>query len=223
MGNYKNIPIIAESFVENLDFDNRVIFSMKSSKSVILFWNYEDMHAIDPLLVLSSPLEIMTFEFNPKDPSIIIAGAINGQIMMWDLKGLEIGTSSKKKVKKTQTGSTKEILPVITSVLQDPASVQQVSDTVKRNVASHKAPIVCIRWLPSGLELDMKKNISTLIPPASSEINQFASISTDGQVLLWEKKFLDAQKKPVTDVQYLLNLVISVFMEGRIRISLVQA
>ena len=223
MGNYKNIPIIAESFVENLDFDNRVIFSMKSSKSVILFWNYEDMHAIDPLLVLSSPLEIMTFEFNPKDPSIIIAGAINGQIMMWDLKGLEIGTSSKKKVKKTQTGSTKEILPVITSVLQDPASVQQVSDTVKRNVASHKAPIVCIRWFPSGLELDMKKNISTLIPPASSEINQFASISTDGQVLLWEKKFLDAQKKPVTDVQYLLNLVISVFMEGRIRISLVQA
>ena len=196
---------------------------MKSSKSVILFWNYEDMHAIDPLLVLSSPLEIMTFEFNPKDPSIIIAGAINGQIMMWDLKGLEIGTSSKKKVKKTQTGSTKEILPVITSVLQDPASVQQVSDTVKRNVASHKAPIVCIRWFPSGLELDMKKNISTLIPPASSEINQFASISTDGQVLLWEKKFLDAQKKPVTDVQYLLNLVISVFMEGRIRISLVQA
>ena len=61
---------------------------MKSSKSVILFWNYEDMHAIDPLLILSSPLEIMTFEFNPKDPSIIIAGAINGQIMMWDLKGL---------------------------------------------------------------------------------------------------------------------------------------
>ena len=168
VGNYKNIPIIAESFVENLDFDNRVIFSMKSSKSVILFWNYENMHAIDPLLVLSSPLEIMTFEFNPKDPSIIIAGTINGQIMMWDLKGLEIGISSKKKVKKAQTGSTKEILPVITSVLQDPASVQQVSDTVKRNVASHKAPIICIKWFPSGLELDMKKNISTLIPPGSS-------------------------------------------------------
>lgn len=109
------------------------------------------MHAIDPLLVLSSPLEIMTFEFNPKDPSIIIAGAINGQIMMWDLKGLDIGMVSKKKVKKAETGNMKEIQPVITSVLQDPASIQPVSDTVKRNVASHKAPIVCMKWLPPGL------------------------------------------------------------------------
>lgn len=61
---------------------------MKSSKSFILFWNYEDLHAIDPLLILTSPLEILIFEFNPKDPSIVIAGTINGQIMMWDLKNL---------------------------------------------------------------------------------------------------------------------------------------
>lgn len=33
-------------------------------------------------------------------------------------------------------------------------------------------------------------------------MNQFASISSDGQVLLWEKKFLDAHKKPVTDVPF---------------------
>ena len=33
-------PIIAESFLENLGFDDRVTFSMKSSKSFILFWNY---------------------------------------------------------------------------------------------------------------------------------------------------------------------------------------
>ena len=69
----------------------------------------------------------------------------------------------------------------------------------------------------------MKKNISTLIPPATSELNQFASISTDGQVLLWEKKFLDAQKKPVTDVQFLNNLAFAVFLEGRLWIPSLQA
>lgn len=37
-------------------------------------------------------------------------------------------------------------------------------------------------------------------------MNQFASISTDGQVLLWEKKFVDAHKKPVTDVILYVNL-----------------
>ena len=74
---------------------------MKSSKSLILFWNYEDMHAIDPLLILTSPLEILTFEFNPKDPNIIVAGTINGQILMWDLKSVQLGQTTKKKGKRS--------------------------------------------------------------------------------------------------------------------------
>jgi len=45
----------------------------------------------------------------------------------------------------------------------------------------------------------MKKSYSALIQPSGSEITQFATISTDGQVLLWDKKFLDPQKKPITD------------------------
>lgn len=75
-----------------------------------------------------------------------------------------------------------------------------VTDTIKRNVPSHKSPVVCIKWFPSGLELDLKKSYSTLLTSPGTEINQFASISSDGQILLWEKKFLDAQKKPITDV-----------------------
>ena len=46
----------------------------------------------------------------------------------------------------------------------------------------------------------MKKSYSATIQPMGNEINQFATISSDGQVLLWDKKFLDAQKKPITDV-----------------------
>ena len=98
----KNPPIIAESFTENLTYEERVIFSMKSSKSFILFWNYEDLHAIDPLLVLTSPLEVLTFEFNPKDPSIIVAGTINGQIMLWDIRGIHLGQPSKKKGRRSE-------------------------------------------------------------------------------------------------------------------------
>ena len=50
-------------------------------------------------------------------------------------------------------------------------------------------------------------------------MNQFASISSDGQVLLWEKKFLDAHKQPVTDVISAYNLVVSVYLESRLWIS----
>ena len=86
------------------------------------------------------------------------------------------------------------------SALQDPSSVAQVTDQVKRNVPSHKAPVVCLKWFPSGLEIEIKKSYSMLVPPHGTEINQFASMSLDGQILLWEKKFLDAHKKPVSDL-----------------------
>ncbi len=59
------------------------------------------MHAIDPLLILTSPLEILTFEFNPKDPNVIVAGTINGQILLWDLKNVQLGQTTKKKGKKS--------------------------------------------------------------------------------------------------------------------------
>jgi WD40 repeat protein len=147
----RNPPIIAESFIENLSYDERIVFSMKSSKSFILFWNYEDLHAIDPLLILTSPLEVLTFEFNPKDPNIVIAGTINGQIMMWDLKVLGLGESIKKKGKKSDKHEIREIAPSLMSALQDPTNITPITDQIKRNVPSHKSPVVCIKWLPSGL------------------------------------------------------------------------
>ena len=178
---------------------------MKSSKSFILFWNYEDMHAIDPLLILSSPLEITTFEFNPKDPSIIVAGTINGQILLWDLKNVQLGQNNKKKGKRSEKNEVRDINPSLLSALQDPSNIIPVSDQIRRNVPSHKTPVVCLKWFPSTLEIEMKKSYSALIQPSGAEINQFATISADGQVLLWEKKFLDNQKKLITDVFPILS------------------
>jgi len=43
-----------------------------------VFWDFEDIHSIEPVLVLSSPLEIISFEFNPKDPNLVVGGAMNG-------------------------------------------------------------------------------------------------------------------------------------------------
>ena len=37
------------------------------------------------------------------------------------------------------------------SALQDPTNITQVTDTIKKNVPSHKAPIVCLKWFPNGL------------------------------------------------------------------------
>ena len=93
----KSKYIVAESFLENLSFEERVIYSVKSHKSLVVFWDFEDIHSIEPVVVLSSPLEILTFEFNIKDPNVVIGGAMNGQIMMWDLSGTSLSVFSSKK------------------------------------------------------------------------------------------------------------------------------
>ena len=51
------------------------------------------------------------------------------------------------------------------SALQDPSSVAPIQDTIKKNVPSHKAPILCIRWFPPGLEIEIRKSYSTLVEP----------------------------------------------------------
>lgn len=95
--------IVAESFIENLSFDDRAVLAVKSYKSMIMFWDFEDIHSIEPILILSSPLEILCFDFNPKDPNIVVAGAINGQVLMWNLGGATSSTSlSAKKVQKAK-------------------------------------------------------------------------------------------------------------------------
>jgi len=75
---YNKSKYIAASFVENLSFDERVIYSNKSHKNVIVLWDYDDIHSYDPVLILTCPLEIICFAFNPKDPNLIVGGAING-------------------------------------------------------------------------------------------------------------------------------------------------
>ena len=83
-----------------------------------------------------------------------MAGTINGQILMWDIKNIQLGQQpSKKKDSKKPKNKIREISPAIMSALQDPSSVTAVTDQIKRNVPSHKAPIVCLKWFPSGLEI----------------------------------------------------------------------
>ena len=62
--------------MENLSFDERIIYYLKSHKSLIVFWDFEDIHSIELVLLLSSPMEVISFEFNLKDPNIIIGGTI---------------------------------------------------------------------------------------------------------------------------------------------------
>jgi WD40 repeat protein len=67
---------------------------------------------------------------------------------------------------------------------------------------SHKNPVLCLQWFPSNVEIDKKniQNYSTPNPP--NEIHQFATISCDGMILIWDNRFLDPKDKKGTTVDY---------------------
>ena len=52
------------------------------------------------------------------------------------------------------------INPLIISMLQDPTgAATQGSEVVKKNVNSHKNPVLALKWIPSTIEIDRKFNI----------------------------------------------------------------
>ncbi|EGR33375.1 hypothetical protein IMG5_055180 [Ichthyophthirius multifiliis] len=195
---------IAASFVENLSFEERVAFQQKSHKFMIVFWDFSDQHSIDPILTLTTPLEIITFQFNPKDPNIIIGGAINGQILMWDLGPSNINNLLGKKGQKMTKDKSEipELNPMIMSCLQDPASASApiTNEVIKKNVNSHKNPVLSLQWLPTTIEFNSKAILNLIVHPNGGECHQFASISCDGQILFWDKRFNYNEPKKNFDI-----------------------
>lgn len=87
------------------------------------------------------------------------------------------------------------------SALQDPsgAAQQGASEVIRKNVNSHKNPVLSLKWLPNSIEID-RKHFSSVNPNTTGDYNQFLTISEDGQVLLWDIRFGDKDPRKNPDV-----------------------
>jgi hypothetical protein len=119
--------------------------------------------------------------------------------VVWQLDERVKVSSNKREEKKDTRSRTKErkeenvnLLPYALSALQEPFGVPPVIPvdiySNKKNINSHRNPILSIEWLPIGLEIDWKRKPITLVPKekTSSEHNQFFTVSMDGQLLFWD-------------------------------------
>eukprot|EP01017_Pseudomicrothorax_dubius_P046521 TRINITY_DN8202_c0_g1_i6.p1 TRINITY_DN8202_c0_g1~~TRINITY_DN8202_c0_g1_i6.p1 ORF type:complete len:722 (-),score=183.31 TRINITY_DN8202_c0_g1_i6:12-2177(-) len=211
--------IIAESFVENWNFEKRLEESLKSNESFILILEFEELHMVQPLYRLVSPVEITSFDFNPLNPNKIVGCAINGQVLLWDLKGAlkvaEKSTGKKTKREKREDQEIPRVLPEVISAPQEPNSIPPPSsELVRKNVNSHKGPALCVRWLPKAIKMDLKTFSNVL--PNTAEVTQFVSIGVDGQILFWETKFPSEQDPRVYPEMYpwRANYAIQLFRPG---------
>ena len=55
----------------------------------ILVWTFATL--MHPEYILESPVEVTCFEFNSAQPSLVVGGCCNGQIIMWDNSRVSLG------------------------------------------------------------------------------------------------------------------------------------
>ena len=93
------------------------------------------------------------------------------------------------------------VKPRLVSALQDATTGtgNRIDEMKSKNVPSHKAQIVDIKWVPEDFEVEKRALHHTLINKSTSiifskslilslgkERNQFVSLSEDGQILIWD-------------------------------------
>lgn len=81
----KKAHLIAVSLIDKLNFDERTLKMGKSFDSSVLILNHADPNSIKLNYLLSTPIEVTVIEWHPEHTNILIGGAINGQVVAWDI------------------------------------------------------------------------------------------------------------------------------------------
>ena len=79
-----NAGIVAVSCGDSYSFNERIDLSFIQSNFLILIWSFVD--PIHPQLFLEAPDTVRCFQFNPSNPSVIVGGCSNGQIVLWNIE-----------------------------------------------------------------------------------------------------------------------------------------
>ncbi|NXP05918.1 WDR63 protein, partial [Thinocorus orbignyianus] len=194
--------IIAVSSREQLFYEEEVNLSVKSvlQQSVILFLSFSD--TIHPQLMLECPEDIYCFQFSPSDPNIIVAGCINGQIVLWDISQHEENLqSTKPDADGVKMSDTDTVNPSVPNVLQhncmsgtDPPLVRFC--TVSSIQYSHKKPVTDIHWLPDYSEANQTDATFEIKAGACM---QLVTCSPDCSILFWDIPATKLSEQPSSE------------------------
>lgn len=70
----------------------------KSFDSNVLIVNLSEPTVLTLNYILTTPVEITVIEFHPENPNVMIGGAINGQLVAWDVASADHRINEGKKV-----------------------------------------------------------------------------------------------------------------------------
>jgi dynein intermediate chain 3, axonemal len=170
--------LVAMALVEDLDFNERTERMNKFNTNHVLILNFSDAHIITLNYILTTPVEITVIEFHPENPNILIGGALNGQVVAWDIASPE---------HRINAGRKRQTVAKMPDEEED--KTQQVAVKLKQLVLSnveksHRSYVSDIQFIPGGVKVDKKH-------PNDGNSVHFLSCSEDGICLIWDTRAID--------------------------------
>eukprot|EP00003_Mantamonas_plastica_P023996 TRINITY_DN440_c1_g1_i1.p1 TRINITY_DN440_c1_g1~~TRINITY_DN440_c1_g1_i1.p1 ORF type:complete len:633 (-),score=221.70 TRINITY_DN440_c1_g1_i1:15-1913(-) len=205
--------MVAVACTEKKTLERRIEDSGSVQSSYILVWNFAD--PIHPQYVLEAPGELSTFKINPNNPEIVVGGMMSGQVVYWELSTTESQNDDFSEMTSAFGSTNNE---------ESKQHSQVVKHSVVSSIDwSHKMEISDLHWLPSNMVVDSNgvlikdkqdnvhldaetkdrdnrrrfRNIKDhkLPPQKEKPMNQFATVSVDGDMMFWDIRFDKETKK----------------------------
>lgn len=147
----------------------------------IFVWNFQSI--LHPKYVLESPSVVMSFKFCPHNPNIIVGGCLSGQVVMWDVSD----ESTKINAELRNSYSTEDSF----SEFYHPKFASSLFGANGQPAKCHYEPVCCLQWLPLGSKMTRIGELEQC-----ENTTQFATISLDGHVIIWDVNIDTSQIHP---------------------------
>ena len=133
-------------------YEDRVNLMGLSFDSYVLILNFKDPHIITLNYILQTPVEITTIEFHPENPRVMVGGAINGQVIIWDLGSVEHRITQGRKPTVAKMPDEEEDKTQQTAVKLK----QLILSNIER---SHKNFVADIKFVPANVRVDKRAGV----------------------------------------------------------------
>ncbi|KAL3269608.1 hypothetical protein HHI36_008673 [Cryptolaemus montrouzieri] len=155
----------------------------------VLIWSFVD--PLNPRLILETHREITTLSLCPFNENLVIGGAINGQIIIWDIKNRIQKVEDQEILTNAQT-KYRSYMKSLMGWMKDIHNVKVVRATAVSDLRhSHASAIVRIQWISPYEEVGRTGKAHQFFQDSEERSLQFMTAGEDGVVLIW-----DLLKKP---------------------------
>ena len=145
-------------------------------------WSFSDN--LNYKLEFESPLEVVVLSFCPTDRNILLGGALNGQVILWDLQNRAEKLDYEEMLSSAQIGYRIIMSEFLKWAIQINETILVTPSCISRLENSQKSTITAIHWLSSKCFVNAYGKIY-MDPIRSKKYRYFITSSLDGSVSFW--------------------------------------